>query len=79
MAKYLRFSICEQSGRTFNIPLDKALELIKQDTDEDTSSWNECDIADYLYNQIPDMIEKYEKENCYYETHVQDEEIYDLA
>ena len=77
MAKYLRFSICEQSGRTFNIPLDKALELIKQDTDEDTSSWNECDIADYLYNQIPDDIWEYETANDYFESNIQDEEIYD--
>ena len=77
MTKYLRFSVSIQTGRTFELPLDEALELIKEDTDEDISSWNECDIADYLYNQIPDVLDKHEKENCYYETHIQDEEIYE--
>ena len=73
----LRFSVCEQTGRTFELPLDEALALTKEGTGEDISSWNECDIADYLYNQIPDVLDKHEKENCYYETHIQDEEIYD--
>ena len=77
MTKYLRFSVTEQTGRTFDLPLDEAIKLIKENTDEDISSWNECDIADYLYNQIPDSIGKYEKENCYFETHIQDEEIYE--
>ena len=77
MAKQLIFSVCEQSGRTFDIPLDKAIELCKANTDEDVSSWNECDIADFLYNQIPDSIGKFEKENCYFESYIQDEEIYE--
>ena len=77
MAKQLRFSVTEQTGRTFDLPLDEAIKLIKESTDEDISSWNECDIADYLYNQIPDVLGKHEKENCYFETHIQDEEIYE--
>ena len=77
MTKYLRFSVTEQSGRTFELPLDEAIKLIKESTNEDVSSWNECDIADYLYNQIPDSIGKYEKENCYFESYIQDEEIYE--
>ena len=75
MAKFLKFSVAIQTGRTFELPLDKAIEFIKENTKEDISNWNETDLADFLYNQIPDYLDKYEKENCYYETHIQDEEI----
>ena len=75
--KYLKFSVSETTGRTFEIPLSEVKELLKESTDEDTSNWNEVDMADFLYNEIPDMLGRYEKENCYFESYVQDEEITD--
>ena len=75
MTKFLNFSVVETTGRTFEIPLDKAIELIKASTDEDISNWNEVDMADFLYNQLSDNVLAYEKDNCYYESHIQDEEI----
>ena len=78
MTKMLRFSVCEQTGRTFEVPYDVAIELIQEDNKGDIAkNWNECDIAEELYNFYSDDIAKYEKDNCYFESHVQDEEIYD--
>ena len=72
--KFLKFSVVETVGRTFEIPMSKVREFLKE-SDEDTSKWNEVDMADFLYNQIPDSVGKYEKENCYFESYIQDEEI----
>lgn len=72
--KFLKFSVVETTGRTFEIPMEKVKELIKN-ADEDTSSWNEVDMADFLYNSVQDEIFSYEKENSYFESYIQDEEI----
>lgn len=76
MTKYLKFSVTEQTGRTFDLPLDKAIEIIKNGGN-DPSDWNESEIAETLYNCYSDDLAKYEKENCYFESYVQDEEIYE--
>ena len=72
--KFLKFSVVENVGRTFEVPMEKVKELIKN-SEEDTSSWNEVDMADFLYNSLQDEVLTYEKENCYYESYIQDEEI----
>ena len=76
--KNLKFSVCEQTGRTFDIPMDEVRLLIKENSGEDITNWNEDAIANYLYNEIPDMLAKYEKENCYFESHVQDITTYEV-
>ena len=76
MTKYLKFSVTEQTGRTFELPLDKAIEIIKNGGGDPTD-WNECDLSEELYNFYSDDIAQYEKDNCYFESHVQDEEIYE--
>lgn len=72
--KFLTFSVVESMGRTFEIPMEKVKELIKN-ADEDTSSWNEVDMADFLYNSLQNEVLTYEKENSYFESYIQDEEI----
>ena len=74
--KFLKFSVVETTGRTFEIPMEKVKELLKE-SDEDTTNWNEVDMADFLYNtyEIQDNILKYEKDNSCYESYIQDEEI----
>lgn len=72
--KFLKFSVVETTGRTFEIPMEKVKELIKN-ADEDTSSWNEVDMADFLYNSLQDEVLTYEKENSYFDSYIQDEEI----
>ena len=72
--KFLKFSVVENVGRTFEVPMEKVKELIKN-SEEDTSSWDEVDMADFLYNSLQDEVLTYEKENSYYESYIQDEEI----
>ena len=74
--KFLKFSVVETTGRTFEIPMSKVKELLKE-SDEDTSKWNEVDMADFLYNNydMQDTILTYEKDNSCYESYIQDEEI----
>ena len=74
LEKFLKFSVVETSGRTFEVPMEKVKELIKN-SEEDTSSWDEVDMADFLYNSLKDEVLTYEKENSYYECYIQDEEI----
>ena len=72
----LKFSVCEQSGRTFEIPLDKAKAIIKENApDAEIDTWNENEIAEELYNFYSDDIAKYERDNYYFETFVQDVEV----
>ena len=72
----LRFSVTEQTGRTFDLPLEEAIKILK-DNGVECDDWNECEIAEELYNCYMDDLGKYEKENCYFEAHVQDEEVYE--
>ena len=76
MTKHLKFSVTEQTGRTFDLPLDEAIEIIKNGGDDPTD-WNESEIAEVLYNCYMDDLGKHEKENCYFESYVQDEEVYE--
>ena len=70
----LKFSVCEQTGRTFEIPLEKAREIL-QANEVYFGNLDEDQIAETLYNEFSDDILKYEKENCYFESYVQDVEI----
>ena len=74
--KFLKFSVCEQTGRTFEIPYDLAIEIIKNHSKEaEPTTWSELEIAEELYNFYSDHLEGHEKENCYYESWVQDAEV----
>ena len=74
--KTLKFSVCEQSGRTFEIPLEKAKEIIETySPSTNLKNWNEDAIASELYNNYSDDLAQYEKENTYFESYVQDVEV----
>ena len=75
--KSLKFSVCEQTGRTFELPLEKAREILKADY-EDIAEWDENSIAVELYNNYSDDIDRYEKENSYFECYVQDIEVKEI-
>lgn len=76
MTEHLKFSVTEQTGRTFDLPLEIAKQILT-DNGEDCTDWNETEIAETLYNCYSDDLAEYEKENCYFESYVQDEEIYE--
>ena len=72
--EYLKFNVTEITGRTFEIPLDEAKKVL-DNYKIDYSTWNEDEMAEELYNFYSDDIGKYEKDNCYFESSVQDVEI----
>lgn len=80
--KFLNFSITEETGRTFEIPYDKALELIeeikadnKHLADEKTS--NEYEMAHFFTQAGLDEIAKYELDNDYFESTLTDVNLYE--
>lgn len=76
--KLINFSITEISGRTFEIPLDKAKEIIadiKKDEyfkDCKVNLDNTEEVVRFLYLYGLDNLHKYELSNDYYETQLVD-------
>ena len=75
--KYLNFSIAETSGRTFEVPMDKVLELVKEHT-EDYASFGETvdvdinddyELARVMLEHLDDL-STYELNNDYVETEI---------
>ena len=76
--KYLNFSVAETSGRTFELPLDKALELIKADNNIDLEGIDlndEREVARVLKDYFLDDIAEFEKANDYWEMVLCDSDI----
>ena len=79
--KLINFSITESTGRTFELSVEKAKEIIetmKANEPECCGSievdYDNCtDIANILSTYCLDDLCKYERNNCYYETTVVDE------
>ena len=64
MTKTLEFDVRIVQNRKFKIPYDKAVELLKEEGQEDCENWSECEIADYLYSTVNEIAE-YEDEDFY--------------
>ena len=75
MSKFLRFSVTEKTGRTFDLPKSEAIKILRS-YGVDCTNWNEQEIAEELYNCYSDDIAMYEKENQYFESNVDEAEIY---
>lgn len=80
--KFFNFTIAETSGRTFDIPYDTALKLIKEIKEKDEYMTNfeiedENDMARFFESYGLDEISKYETGNSFYETEVTDTNIYE--
>lgn len=80
--KFFNFSIAETTGRTFELPYEKALELIKsiKETDEYMTNFeieDENDMARFFESYGLDEISQYELDNSYAETEVTNAEIYE--
>lgn len=74
--KFLRFSVCEQTGRTFEIPYDLAVEIIKNHSKEaEPTTWSEQEIAEEIYNFYSDHLEEHHEKETYYESWVRDAEV----
>ena len=78
MTKTLRFSVKEISNRTWELPYEEALKIIKENCDAyEPSEWGELEIAEHLYNCLSDDIAKYEVDNGYFDSEVDEAEIYE--
>lgn len=67
----LKFVVYEQYGRTFELPMEKAIAIIQEDNKGDVAkNWNSEAIATELYNNFSDYLADYEKENGYCESTV---------
>lgn len=70
----LKFSAVRETGTTYEIPMDKAKEVLDK-YGVDYSTWNEDELAEELYNFYRKDIEEYEIEEVYCNTYVQDVEV----
>ena len=83
--KYLNFTVSETTGRTFELPLDKAVKLIKElKANDEFLQEEEVDLEDsnsiakfFAYNNLLDELSNYEKSNDYVESKVVADKIYE--
>ena len=81
MTKIFNFSVNEISGRTFELPYDKAIEFIKencQNEDVDFDNISEYEIADLLW-KYHDNLEKYELQNDTFQSEIDETKIYETT
>ena len=71
--KFLRFTVMIDTGRTFELPLEKAFELLKEQGYTDVEKWNPDELAESLRFQD---IDAYEKWNSVYNEEVEIAEVY---
>lgn len=81
--KIFNFSINEISGRTFELPYDKAIEIIKtnypNEDNIDLDNLEEYEIARILWNFCFDDIAKHELDNDTFESTIDETQIYETT
>ena len=83
--KHLNFTVSETTERTFDLPLDKAVELIKElKANDEFLQGDEVDLEDsksiaefFAYNNLLDELLNFEKYNDYVESEVVENKIYE--
>lgn len=83
--KHLNFSVAETTGRTFDLPLETAIEIIKRLQAEDeflqednVDFNNEVDVASFFNrNGLLDELYKYERDNSVFDSVVVDTKTYE--
>lgn len=81
MTKILNFSVNEISGRTFEMPYDKAISFIKencQNEDIDFNNITEYELADLLWKYHSNL-EKYELQNDTFQSEIHETKIYETT
>ena len=82
--KFLNFTIAETTGRTFEIPYDKALEIIERIKKSDKylaeeSTEDEYEMARFFEEAGLDEIAKYELDNDYFQSEIASADIYETS
>lgn len=82
MSKMINFSINEISGRTFELPYETAIKLIKEnypnEYNRDLDKLKRFEIADILFRYCFNEIEKYEIDNDYFDSNIDEVNIDDI-
>ena len=76
--KGFKFSVNEISGRTFELPYNKAIDFIKSncpDKNIDFDNIEEYELAELLWNYCYDDIEKYELDNYTFQSEIDETKI----
>ena len=83
MTKMFNFSVNEISGRTFELPYDKAIKIIKEnypnEDNIDLDNLEEYEIAILLWNFCFDVIEEHELDNDTFESTIDETKIYETT
>lgn len=83
MTKMFNFSVNEISGRTFELPYEKAIEIIKEnypnEDNIDLDNLEEYEIARLLWNFCFDDIEEHELDNDTFESTIDETKIYETT
>ncbi len=80
MTKMFNFSVNEISGRTFELPYDKAIEIIKSNCLEkylDIENISEYELAKLLWDYGLDDIARYELNNDTFQSEIDEIKIYE--
>lgn len=77
----INFSVNELSGRTFELPYDEAKELINKyypnKFNRDLDKLTQFEIVDILFRYCYNEIEKYEIDNDYFDSNIDEINFYD--
>ncbi len=82
MMKMFIFSVNEISGRTFEMPYDKAIKIIKSNNLEnnlDFDNLSEYELAKLLWDYCLDDIAKHELDNDYFQSEIEETKIYETT
>lgn len=81
MTKMFNFSVNEISGRTFELPYDKAIEFVKENCkneDVDFDNISKYELADLLWKYHGNL-EKYELQNDTFQSEIDESKIYETT
>lgn len=79
--KMFNFSVNEISGRTFELPYDKAIEVIKSNCPDkyiDFGKISQYELAELLWDYCYDDIEEYELGNNTFQSDIDETKIYNV-
>ena len=82
VTKMFNFSVNEISGRTFELPYDKAIEIIKENCPDkyvDFEKISEYELAELLWDYCLDDIAKHELDNDTFQSEIDETKVYETT
>jgi len=82
MSKMFNFSVNEISGRTFELPYDEAIEIIKSNCPDkyiNFSKISEYELAELLWDYCADDLSQHEKDNSSFQSEIDETKMYETT